>query len=67
MGFSMTLLGWVSETVEDEDCAFQSHAFSKYSSGKQDSINIQFEYSYLKLYKDVIFIVSFSLSFSLWA
>lgn len=30
-------------------CAFQSHAISNYSSGKQDSINVQSEYSYLNL------------------
>lgn len=30
-------------------CAFQSHAMSNYSSGKQDSVNVQSEYSYFKL------------------
>lgn len=44
-------------------CAFQSHAMSNYSFGKQVSLNVQSEYLYFKFLKDIIFNVLFSLSF----
>lgn len=65
VGMTVTLLDWVSETVEDGAFLplwypFQSRALS--NSDKYISPNVQSEYLYFKLLKYISFIVSISQS-----